>query len=136
MRALVPLALLTVLAACGETEGSPATRPAPAPASLVVVHSLDTSGPMYIEGAAWHLEVVDASGDLVFTKDLLDSERQVVELVPGRYEVRSAERPCEGNCSMLDPPDGDCALTVDVPEEGLTVKIDAAAGRPCRPSVV
>jgi hypothetical protein len=137
MRTLVPLVAVVFLAACGTAEDVPGTLPAPepAPASLLVVHSFDASKGMYIEGYAWHLEVVDENGAEVYSEDLVGPERMVIPVEPGRYTVRSAERACDGNCDYLDPPQGACELTVDVPAGDIAVKISAAAGRACKPTV-
>jgi hypothetical protein len=56
-------------------------------------------------------------------------------LPEGSYRLAAVERPCEGNCTMLDPPSEDtrCRLDVSV-EAGQTTRVALvlriAGGRP------
>ena len=53
-------------------------------------------------------------------------------LGPGRYTVISYQRPCAGNCGMLDPPTDRCARRVRVLSGGLTeVAVHVRPGRRC-----
>ena len=54
-------------------------------------------------------------------------------LPPGRYVVVSFQRPCDGNCALLDPPTDRCARRVRILSGGLTeVRVTVRPGRGCR----
>jgi hypothetical protein len=51
--------------------------------------------------------------------------------------LRSYARPCDGNCSALDPPYDGCASRIMLrAAKTLRVRIVAAAGSPCRLRIV
>lgn len=139
MRA-VPLVFALALAAfatgCGAAEESANTTPAtPQTASLKIEQVLDTSGPMFIEGYLWSLEIVDADGSRIF-KDDLEAMEHAEELPAGSYTIRSAMKPCVGNCGYADPPQNDCELEIDVVAPQTAVEISQAADRACRIAVL
>jgi D-alanyl-D-alanine dipeptidase len=56
-------------------------------------------------------------------------------LPPGRYRVISYQRPCDGNCGLLDPPTDRCVRPIRVLSGGLTeVAVSVRPGRGCRMS--
>ena len=100
-RALIVLAVAVVFPACGGDE------PPPGDGRLVVVKSL-AGGPVFAEGSVTELRVTAQDGRIVVDElrptDTLDVPVFSRALAPGRYAVRSVERPCSGNCAALDPP--------------------------------
>ncbi len=95
------LALALAASGCGAADEAADETPAAAPenASLNIEQVLDTSGPMFIEGYLWSLEIVDADGNSVF-KDDLEAMEHAEELPAGTYTVKSAMKPCMGNCDQ------------------------------------
>lgn len=77
--------------------------------------------PRYIEGSISFLRVTHGAEVLVdgrvtvgvSVRGRVPVFSRVVE--PGDYRVVSYQRPCDGNCSFLDPPVDRCAATVHVP---------------------
>jgi zinc D-Ala-D-Ala dipeptidase len=91
--------------------------------------------PVYTEGAVSFVRVRDASGDTVVRRRVQHKPRfrMVRRLPPGRYTVVSYQRPCDGNCSLLDPPTDRCARRVRILSGGLTdVSVTVRPGRGCR----
>ena len=98
-------------------------------ATLKVALAVDTSGPMYIEGAIYYLRV-ERNGRAV-TKRL--GVTTTFRLTPGRYGLRSWARPCDGNCGYLDPPTDRCSAAIRLRTSRTTrIRITARAGSPCR----
>jgi zinc D-Ala-D-Ala dipeptidase len=91
--------------------------------------------PVYIEGAVSFVRVRDAAGDTVVRRRVRHRPRfrMVRRLPPGRYKVVSYQRPCAGNCSVLDPPTERCARRIRILSGGLTaVSVRVRAWRGCR----
>jgi hypothetical protein len=125
------LLLALLVSGCGAADDpQDAPEAAPQPATLNVEQVLDTSGPMFIEGYLWSLEIVDADGNAVF-KDDLEGTAHSEELPAGTYTVRSAMKPCMGNCGYVDPPVNECELEIDVVAPATAVEISQAADRAC-----
>ena len=54
-------------------------------------------------------------------------------LPAGRYRLTSFERPCSGNCSLLDPPTDRCSRRITIIAHGRTgVRATVRPGRGCR----
>jgi hypothetical protein len=116
------LAALVLSCAASGTAAAPS-------ATLKVAHKVDTSGPMYIEGAIYYLRT-ERLGRAV-TRKL--GATTTIRLAPGRYRLRSWARPCDGNCGYLDPPTDRCSAGVRVRAGRTTrIRITARAGAPCR----
>jgi hypothetical protein len=130
--ALLVLALATavVAAGCGASDETTSPAAAPETASLTIEQVLDTSGPMFIEGYLWSLEIVDADGNQVF-KDDIEGTEHTEELPVGTYTIKSAMKPCSGNCGYTDDQVNSCELEVDVAAPATAVEISQAADRPC-----
>ena len=126
------LALALAASGCGAADEAADTTPEAAPenASLNVEQVLDTSGPMFIEGYLWALEIVDADGTTVFEDDLEGMEH-AEELPAGTYTVRSAMKPCMGNCGYVDPPVNECEEEIELVAPSTSVEISQAANRAC-----
>jgi len=102
------------LAGCGEAASQQ-------PARLAVWERLPPH-PWYIEGtvAFLHVESVE-SGEVLVDGPVTDPSRErgkaplfSAAVEPGSYRLLSHQRPCQGNCSMLDPPVDRCKTTVRV----------------------
>ena len=89
----------------------------------------------YIEGSVSFLRVRDARGELVVDESAARRLRWRVgrRLPPGRYRLTSFERPCDGNCSLLDPPTERCSRRIKIIAHGRTgVRATVRPGRGCR----
>jgi zinc D-Ala-D-Ala dipeptidase len=89
----------------------------------------------YIEGSVSFLRVRDASGALVVDERTGPRLRWRVRrrLPAGRYRLTSFERPCVGNCSLLDPPTDRCSARVTIIAHGRTgVRATVRPFRGCR----
>jgi len=75
---------------------------------------------MFIEGAVTKLHLIDRNGSAKATKDAALTTVPVLlgSVEPGRYTLRAAVRPCDGNCGTLDPPAFRCRGKVEVPDFG------------------
>ena len=110
----------------------PATGNA-APGTLDLRQTFDGSRGVYVEGTLSYVRVRGIRGKLVVAKrtsrPIFRMQRR---LGPGRYTVISYQRPCAGNCGMLDPPTDRCARRVRVLSGGLTeVAVHVRPGRRC-----
>jgi D-alanyl-D-alanine dipeptidase len=77
---------------------------------------------VYTEGSVSYVRVRRERGELVARRGVQHRARFRMRrrLPPGRYVVISFQRPCAGNCSVLDPPVDRCARRVRVLSGGLT----------------
>jgi D-alanyl-D-alanine dipeptidase len=99
---------------------------------------LDLSRGVYIEGSISHLRVRDGKGTLALQRQSGPGVRfRVRERLPaGRYRVTSFERPCDGNCALLDPPVARCSRRIQIMPHGRTgVRTTVRPYRGCRMSV-
>jgi zinc D-Ala-D-Ala dipeptidase len=90
--------------------------------------------PVYVEGAVSFVRVRDTAGDAVVRRRVQHRPRfrMIRRLHPGRYQVVSYQRPCDGNCSLLDPPTDRCARRVRILSGGLTqVRVRVRPARGC-----
>jgi hypothetical protein len=133
---VLALALAALASGCGASD-EPATAPEAAPesASLTIEQVLDTDGPMFIEGYLWSLEIVDADGNQIFEDDL-EGMTHTEELPAGSYTIKSAMKPCSGNCGYTDEPVNMCELEIDVAAPATAVEVSQAADRPCTIAVL
>src|ERR671937_1051484 len=123
--ALVIAALAT--AGCGASQVKP---PAAHPATLHVQQEWVGRG-MYTEGSYSYVRV-ERDGDKVVQVRLSDERtpRATVRLDPGSYRLVSFQRPCDGNCGILDPPTDECARSLEAFEGAiLEAVVRIAPGR-------
>jgi len=118
--ALVLTVMLAIVASgCGPAseDRAPADRAAAGPGRLTVVH-VRPQPPRYIEGAVSHVTLVRLdTGEVIHEGPLADgpvAPRFTRELPAARYRLVSFQRPCSGNCEMLDPPTDRCERTIEV----------------------
>jgi hypothetical protein len=109
------------MAGCGAPEAG--AEPA---AGLVVREELPPM-PLHVEGSLSFLRVDGPGGEVVFDGPATDGMQvrgrdPLLErsLPAGEYRIVSHQRPCQGNCSYLDPPTDRCERTVRL-EPGATL---------------
>ena len=125
---------LIAVAAAAAVPVSPAEAAGPR-GTLNVDQRFDYSGGPYIEGSISHLRV-RRDGRVVAKRSRAGGVSLSRRLRPGLYRVGSFQRPCSGNCSMLDPPAERCSRHVHVfAGETSTVRVLTRPGRGCRVSV-
>lgn len=106
-----------------------------APGTLDFRQALDSSRGTYVEGSVSVVRVRSAGGELVVDRAAEHRPRLRLRrtLPPGRYRVTSHQRPCNGNCELLDPPAERCSRWVRVLSDGLTrVRAAVRPHRGCR----
>ena len=131
MKALLVLLALAFLG-CGEAASQ---EP---PARLEVWETLPEM-PRYIEGSLAFLRVESVeTGEVLVDGRVTDpsAERGKAPLfsasvAPGEYRVASHQRPCNGNCSYLDPPVDRCAATVRVGGDAVRATVVLAQSGGC-----
>ena len=144
-RALGLLPFLLALAGCGEAgrpapSGTPSSTPA-AKGRLEIVKTYP-GGPVFIEGSHTSFRLLDADGHTVTHRALPDGPggpKYQRVLPQGTYHLETVERPCDGNCGILDAPvDGTrCTLDVEVRPGSVrrvtiaVVRADDAAAAEC-----
>lgn len=125
------MALCAVAAAAAALAASPAY--AQAPRGKLDFRRVVTRP--YIEGSVSFLRVGDARGALVVDESTGPRMRWRVRrrLPAGRYRLTSFERPCDGNCSVLDPPTDRCSRRITIIAHGRTgVRASVRPMRGCR----
>ena len=116
----------------------PAARPASVYGTVDIRLNRLPASARYIEGAAWHVRLSSNTFGAVvnlFDAQTLTETRLTLRRVPaGRYRVTSYMRPCDGNCSVLDPPVDRCSGAVRVRAGRINrVIVDLRApGKGCR----
>lgn len=98
MRRAAAFAAVVALAGCG------GQTPVAVRAVLEVEQRFER-GAVYVEGALSYVAVDGPTSE----ERRLEHGRAEIELAPGRYELRSWQRPCDGNCDSLDPPTDECS---------------------------
>ena len=92
---------------------------------------------VYREGTVSFVRVRDAPGEVVVRRRVRHRPRFRMsrKLRPGRYRVISYQRPCDGNCRLLDPPTDRCVRPIRILSGGLTeATVRVRPGRRCRMS--
>jgi hypothetical protein len=125
--------LLTLLAAgCGAAEEQPAASDGDA---VLVVRQTFVGGALYVEGAYSYARVEAASGGQADEQRLSGDgleQSTTFRLAGGAYRLFSWQRPCDGNCSYLDPPTDRCDAPFSVePGTALTAIVTVSPGRGC-----
>jgi Beta-lactamase enzyme family len=103
------------------------------PGTLDLRELIDRSRGPYVEGSVSYVRVRSSDGRPVVARRVRKPRfRMQRQLAPGRYRVISYQRPCDGNCGLLDPPTDRCARPVRVLSGGLTeVAVRVRPGRGC-----
>jgi hypothetical protein len=121
-RRWLPAVMLTVAAlAAGSCTAQASVRPAahPAgsarPAGHLVIREVLVGHSRFVEGSVGFVRIERPSGRKVLTRRLpLDDPRITVPLRPGRYRLKSWQRPCDANCGTLDPPTDRCSRMLTI----------------------
>jgi hypothetical protein len=135
--ALASLALLA-LSACA---GDESPDPAPDAVEVPVRQIYDMSQGGYMEGSYSYVRVESLAGEKVIEKRFLEGEKlgplrflstTTVRLAPGSYRLVSFQRPCSGNCGLLDPPTDKCSREMVVaPDRSVEATITVRPGEGC-----
>ena len=113
-----------VAAGCGAAERS--SVPASAGGELRVREVHVPGAPYFIEGAITYVRAGGEDHTLGFSGELR------IDLSAGTQQIEIWHRPCDGNCSNLDPPTDRCSASVEVREhETSLATIREYPGRPC-----
>ena len=121
-RRWLPAVMLTLAAlAAGSCTAQASVRPAahPAgsarPAGHLVIREVLVGHSRFVEGSVGFVRIERPSGRKVLTRRLpLDDPRITVPLRPGRYRLKSWQRPCDANCGTLDPPTDRCSRMLTI----------------------
>jgi len=106
-----------------------------APGRLDFRQAFPKGPPPYEEGTVSFVRVRGTRGALAVRRRVQHRPRFRMrrQLPPGRYRVISYQRPCDGNCELLDPPTDRCARGIRILSGGLTeVAVSVRPGRGCR----
>jgi D-alanyl-D-alanine dipeptidase len=99
---------------------------------LSVQQRFDLSGGVYPEGSISYLRV-RKRGRVVFERSAMGEARFRRRFRAGLYRVVSFQRPCDGNCGVLDPPTDRCSRRVRVfAGQRTRVRVVTRPGRGCR----
>jgi hypothetical protein len=100
--------------------------------TLTLSHRVDTSDSLYIEGSVSYLRL-KRGGRVVARRSGSGPIHTRLHPHDGLYRVVSYQRPCEGNCSTLDPPTDRCSKRVRVyAGETSAVRAVTRPGNGCR----
>jgi len=115
--ALAAVAALLVVVAftSASTSHHPQSQPDPgSSARLVVFQRFNVGGGLWTEGSKSYLRVRGGQLDSQKVFFQPSKHRPVWSrlIAPGRYTLRSWQRPCDGNCGYLDPPTAICGKPV------------------------
>ena len=128
LAALVGLGTLLPLAGCG------GSQPAPRSAHLAKLHVRQewVGGSLYIEGSYSYVRVEQDEKKVVQVRLKGGKTLEAtLRLVPGSYRLVSFQRPCDGNCGLLDPPTDRCSRAFEAKAGGLleaTVRLSPGKG--------
>ena len=81
--------------------------------TLTLSERIDHSGGIYVEGSISYLNL-RAGSRVVFRRSRAGPIRVKLHPRAGLYRLVSFQRPCDGNCSVLDPPTDRCTRRVRV----------------------
>ena len=117
-------------------QGNTSGRPLSGGSSRLVLYQAWVGGQLYVEGSRSYLTVSAKSGGTETLGYFVMHEGDPVfskVLAPGRYTVKSWQRPCDGNCGYLDDPTDRCQRTITVlAEQPARYVIQLAPGQGCR----
>jgi hypothetical protein len=99
---------------------------------------MDLSRNAYAEGSYSYIRVERTSGDKLLEERLPDAtghdtvwvSETVVRLDPGEYTFVSFQRPCSGDCGLLDAPTDRCDEVIRV-ENAMKVTVTVRPARGC-----
>jgi hypothetical protein len=134
---MASLALLALSACAGDE--SPDPGPDAVDVSVRQIYDMSQGG--YFEGSYSYVRVESLAGEKVIEKRFLEGEKlgplrflstTTVRLAPGSYRLVSFQRPCSGNCGLLDPPTDKCSREMVVaPDRSVEATITVRPGEGC-----
>ncbi len=117
------------LAGCGSAPRSQAS----AHAATVHVEQHWAGGGLYVEGSFSYVRL-ERAGETVEQVRLSNARipRATLRLDPGSYRLVSFQRPCDGNCSRLDPPIDQCSHELEIQADtDVSVSVALSPGHGC-----
>ncbi len=112
-------AVCLLVTSCGRSIGSPGTTEVPGP--LLIVYQEQRSC-CYTEGQVSFLSIngleYEFRPDRTGLVPLIE-----VPFAAGEIQVKSWQRPCDGNCDLLDAPTNQCEMSIDKPREAGPVRL-------------
>ncbi|HXJ65582.1 MAG TPA: hypothetical protein VNN79_17640 [Actinomycetota bacterium] len=85
-----------------------------------MAQEFDKHGDIYFEGSVSFLRLSSPDGIVFNARFRHDRLRRIVPA--GDYAIRSYQRPCDGNCGLLDAPADICEQSVTI-APGQTTKV-------------
>lgn len=111
--------IIAVLVVCFFPVGCHDSSPKDQKQPVVVRVQYPPKKPVFIEGAVTEFRLVTRDGSTKATKEARTDVPVLLGSVdPGRYTLRAAVRPCDGNCGNLDSTAFRCRGSVVVPDVG------------------
>jgi hypothetical protein len=135
MRSFVLMIVTLFLAGCGASASGDSGPGGTDPVAVRIEQAFDRNGALYIEGSYSYVRVERPDGEQVLDQRLPSDfpvASTTFRLDPGSYRLLSYQRPCAGNCGLLDPPTDRCdaALAVEVGSP-LEVSVRVSPGEGC-----
>jgi hypothetical protein len=134
---MASLALLALSACAGDE--SPDPGPDAVDVSVRQIYDMSQGG--YFEGSYSYVRVESLAGEKVIEKRFPEGEKlgplrflstTTVRLAPGSYRLVSFQRPCSGNCGLLDPPTDKCSREMVVaPDRSVEATVTVRPGEGC-----
>jgi hypothetical protein len=130
MRMLLVAVVALATAGCGGSEA-----PSSDTAGQLLVEQTFIGDAHYVEGTKSYVSAEPENGGDTQEAELAYSDQAStgsLRLDPGRYTLKSWQRPCDGNCGYLDPPTDECSAPVEIAAGADTrVKIEVEPGKGC-----
>jgi hypothetical protein len=87
---------------------------------------------LYMEGSIGYIQIKKRTGRVVASGTFREARELRFRLAPGRYRVVSFQRPCDGNCSYLDPPTDRCSRALVIRRRHpVAAKVEISPGNGC-----
>lgn len=126
MKAFVATILIACVALVVSAAGARTVKP-----TLRVTQSF-VGSVLYIEGSIGYVRIQNRAGRTLVQKTFRNAKELRFALMPGKYRLVSFQRPCDGNCSYLDPPTDRCARAFRVQaKEAVAARILVSPGSGC-----
>jgi hypothetical protein len=134
-RANVAAATALVAIAAGASSACGGDQPRSSDLGMATLHVRQEweRGGLYVEGAYAYVRL-ERDGESVTEVRLSDARipRATIQVAPGSYRLVSFQRPCDGNCSRLDPPTDVCSRALEVePDAQLRAIVRLTPGKGC-----
>jgi hypothetical protein len=111
-------------------------KPLPSGTSRLVLYQVWVGRELYTEGSRSYLAIsASAGGSDTFGYVVMHTADPVFSklVAPGRYTIKSWQRPCDGNCDNLSGVTDRCQRTVSLPpNQSSLFVIQLAPGHGCR----